>query len=448
MSPPSDPLPPEWTPRQLVEAAQHLAAGVERRTAAGMANLPLDALDRLEGTPAFDGLLAESHAFEARPRGERDAVLERLMRRAVERSLARDRVGAIAAAMRLLGWLPPRPGPAPGGRRDHRLPAAPVDAAAWGDDDDDEDHDDDGEAADPAGAAPPGAPWGMAPDGRGGWRGKDGRPVMPDRDVRVAPAPRGAVRLVDAAAFGGAEFLALLDRMGDDEVAHLNHLARPYGGPQWDPRTRTVWCWQGQDPKAIAAARRAIEAGTAAVATRRVTGTSLTDPAPAPAVTPVAAEKPADPATTAPAVGMAPATGPAPATGLAPATAPNAAGVAGKPANSPSPAPADDLRSRLGRLLAEGAPVPATPAEADLAEAVCALRWPKWPPYQGPLDVNLVRVALAGRPVDGPTLARLGGVTAAPPPARAGPPAAPAAARDRRPGTWPTPLPPHRHPAA
>lgn len=427
MSPPSDPLPPEWTPRQLVEAAQHLAAGVERRTAAGMANLPLDALDRLEGTPAFDGLLAESFAFEARPRGERDAVLERLMRRAVERSLARDRVGAIAAAMRLLGWIPARPGPVPGSQRDRHLPAAPVDAAAWGDDDDDE------EAADPAGPAPPGAPWGMAPDGRGGWRGKDGRPVMPDRDLRVAPAPRGPVRLVDAAAFGGAEFLALLDRMGDDEVTHLNHLARPYGGPQWDPRNRTVWTWRGQEAQAIAAARRAIEAGTAAVATRRVTGTSLTDPAPA--VTPVAAEKPADPATTAPAAGMAP------------ATAPNAAGAA--PTLSAIPAaPADDLRSRLGRLLAEGAPAPATPAEADLAEAVCALRWPKWPPYQGLLDVNLVRVALAGRPVDGPTLARLGGVTAAPPPARAGPPAAPAAARDRRPGTWPTLLPPHRHHAA
>jgi hypothetical protein len=49
------------------------------------------------------------------------------------------------------------------------------------------------------------------------------------------------------------------------------------------------------------------------------------------------------------------------------------------------------------------------PADADLAEAVCALRWPNWPAYRGSLDLAEVRRALHGRRVDERTLTRLGG---------------------------------------
>jgi hypothetical protein len=54
------------------------------------------------------------------------------------------------------------------------------------------------------------------------------------------------------------------------------------------------------------------------------------------------------------------------------------------------------LRARLTALLAD--PTPRTAEELDLAEAVCALRWPNWPPYEGPLDIFEVQDALAKLP--------------------------------------------------
>ena len=46
---------------------------------------------------------------------------------------------------------------------------------------------------------------------------------------------------------------------------------------------------------------------------------------------------------------------------------------------------------------------------ANLAEAVCAIKWPKWPEYRGPIDLGLLRWALDGTVIDGPTLNWLGG---------------------------------------
>ncbi len=54
------------------------------------------------------------------------------------------------------------------------------------------------------------------------------------------------------------------------------------------------------------------------------------------------------------------------------------------------------LRERLRALLAD--PVVRTQEDLELAEAVCSLRWPNWPPYDGPLDIFEVHDALAKLP--------------------------------------------------
>ena len=43
-------------------------------------------------------------------------------------------------------------------------------------------------------------------------------------------------------------------------------------------------------------------------------------------------------------------------------------------------------------------PTLGTPKELDLAEAICSLRWPNWPAYEGPLDIWQVHDALVGVP--------------------------------------------------
>ncbi len=65
------------------------------------------------------------------------------------------------------------------------------------------------------------------------------------------------------------------------------------------------------------------------------------------------------------------------------------------------------LRGRLKALLA-GTALPTTPRDLDLAEAVCMLRWPNWPGYQGCEDLWKVEDALRGLPPVGiDTLHRL-----------------------------------------
>jgi len=63
-------------------------------------------------------------------------------------------------------------------------------------------------------------------------------------------------------------------------------------------------------------------------------------------------------------------------------------------ATAAPPTPLADLRARIARLLDRRQPRQAE--ELDLAEAICAARWPKWPAYQGPIDPFLLRRALAG----------------------------------------------------
>jgi hypothetical protein len=88
---------------------------------------------------------------------------------------------------------------------------------------------------------------------------------------------------------------------------------------------------------------------------------------------------------------------PAPANGDAVPPAPAA------PAASPLAA----LRTRVLRLLDRTAE--RSPEELDLAEAVCALKWPKWPGYAGGIDLDLLRLALKDVAIDAETLHWLGG---------------------------------------
>ena len=86
-----------------------------------------------------------------------------------------------------------------------------------------------------------------------------------------------------------------------------------------------------------------------------------------------------------------------------------------RPACLPAPAvversapatPLADLRARVARLLDRAQPRLAE--ELDLAEAVCAARWPNWPAYKGPVDPSLLRRALEGVAIDTATLHWLG----------------------------------------
>ena len=59
---------------------------------------------------------------------------------------------------------------------------------------------------------------------------------------------------------------------------------------------------------------------------------------------------------------------------------------------APAESPVLGLRRRVERLLDRS--LPRLPGELELAEAVCALRWPNWPSYGGPIDLIDLRVAL------------------------------------------------------
>jgi hypothetical protein len=87
----------------------------------------------------------------------------------------------------------------------------------------------------------------------------------------------------------------------------------------------------------------------------------------------------------------------------------------------PTPAPETVLAARLEALLSKGHP--AATEETDLAGAVCALLWPKWPRYEGAVDLNALERVLDARPrLDARQLNRLAGC-GAPRPAARPPPA-------------------------
>jgi hypothetical protein len=64
------------------------------------------------------------------------------------------------------------------------------------------------------------------------------------------------------------------------------------------------------------------------------------------------------------------------------------------------------LRRRVERLLDRTAPRQAE--ELDLAEAICAVKWPKWPGYTGPVDLFVLRRVLQRFTLDAATLHWLG----------------------------------------
>ena len=116
-TPPAHPDPaPGPTPRQELAAAHYLAQGETVGMAARLAGIKPEALQRLQEESEFEALVEECRRIEALPKAEQEARLERFFRRAVERALADGRVGAIAAAMRLLGLAPARRRPWSEGR--------------------------------------------------------------------------------------------------------------------------------------------------------------------------------------------------------------------------------------------------------------------------------------------------------------------------------------------
>ena len=88
----------------------------------------------------------------------------------------------------------------------------------------------------------------------------------------------------------------------------------------------------------------------------------------------------------------------------APAPAANDDGAAPPGSTAPAASPLELLRAPVARLLDRG--LPRLPDELDLAEAVCALEWPE---YAGPVDLDLLRLALRDVVIDTETLNWLGG---------------------------------------
>ena len=183
---------------------------------------------------------------------------------------------------------------------------------------------------------------------------------MPGRELDVIDAAGGPARILETFEFVayGNDVVDSFDRMTPDEVHKFNVLAYPGGGLQWDPVTRTLWHWQGNEP---ADAFLPPEQRAAKKAAAR-----LAEPTPA----------------------------------APPKSKPEA----------PAPEPPTErqlLKARLDRLLATG--MATSPEDVDLAEAVCAELWPNWPRYEGPIDPWHVRDVLRQTRLKPGDLARLGG---------------------------------------
>jgi hypothetical protein len=226
------------SPRQLLVTAQSMAAGMPESIASRLAGLHLEHVAQARQAMALDELLADCRTVEARPPAEQDETLTRLLRQSMQRALADDKIGAINAAMRLLGLgpasapaetpaQPQKRKPASARRKEEAEPEQPAinPAEVWD-------------------------RWRMRADHEGDWEGDDRRLVMPDRDVYVVPGAKGAVRLLDITPEQtNPEMLELLERMSEQETHDFNRLAYPAGGLQWDWRLRTLWFWEGPPPR-------------------------------------------------------------------------------------------------------------------------------------------------------------------------------------------------------
>jgi hypothetical protein len=94
------------SPRQILITAQTMAAGMPESIAARLAGLHLEHVAQARETMALDQLLADCRTVEARPSAEQDKTLTRLLLQSMQRALADGKIGAINAAMRLLGLGP------------------------------------------------------------------------------------------------------------------------------------------------------------------------------------------------------------------------------------------------------------------------------------------------------------------------------------------------------
>jgi hypothetical protein len=222
---PSEISPPERaegegrpTPRQELLAARLLCRGEPLTLAARMAGIRPEMLDELCREPAFRRLQEDCEAEQAQSAEERRTRLEGLFHLALEQGLAEGRVGAIAAAMRLLG-LAPRGGGG-GGRQRAK---------------------EDGDGPEPE--PPSGERWGLAYDEEQGWVTPDGREAMPGRELEIVEAPKGPVRCLETVGFVDLSppYLDFLDGLDLKTTQEINQLAYSDAGPQWDPVTRTLW---------------------------------------------------------------------------------------------------------------------------------------------------------------------------------------------------------------
>jgi hypothetical protein len=129
-------------------------------------------------------------------------------------------------------------------------------------------------------------------DEDGEWVAPDGLPVMPGRPLGVARASAGPVRVLDIdPATVTPSFLDGLDDLDRAQAHAFNLGAYPSGGPQWDPVTRTLWCWgePAEGPPRV----EEVEAAASAGPGRR--GRPEESPAPRPASPPAGAPAPAPP---------------------------------------------------------------------------------------------------------------------------------------------------------
>lgn len=332
---PSATDPPRPTPRQRWLAAQQLAAGACVEAAAAFAGIADEALDLLLLEPRFNHHVAAERAKLGLDEPAWQARLRGELRQAAERALADDKVSTLNTLLRLCLELPVLAA-APPEQREVLARALAAEAEVL-------------EEAEPR---PPA--------------------LRPRRATTAEAAPAELLPPVEPDPTREALRQALLGRLNPAlrpilakaTLELLEHYAAAT-----DPDPTVYEAWHGARAKPPA---EPVPLGEADLATiREVTrhnppwlrGDYLGYFRP-----------------------------PVPAEAFALALARPEAAAAVEPVVAGAEAPVPLLRRRIERLLDRS--LPRLPEELELAEAVCALRWPNWPRYAGPIDLIDLRVAL------------------------------------------------------